>query len=159
MHAQAPVTGPPAGAPAPPAPLPEPAPGAPSALRVAGWSLVAVTVVSALGAAVLDVLTPAAAHAAAGTTPGWIDGLPGVGLAVPAALLLRRAPRNAVSWVLGGTGLLWAVDGLASSWLTLAVRADPALPGATLSFWFLNRFGAWLLLGLPLLLLLYPDGR
>jgi signal transduction histidine kinase len=120
---------------------------------------VVVTVAAAAGATVLDGLTPAAAREAAAATPGWIIGLPGVGLAVPAALLLRRVPRNAVSWVVGGTGLLWALDGVAQSWLTFALQYDPPLPGGTASFWFVNRFGAWLLLGLPLLLLLYPDGR
>jgi signal transduction histidine kinase len=120
---------------------------------------VVVTVAAALGATVLDVRTPAAAREAAAATPGWIIGLPGVGLAVPAALLLRRVPRNAVSWVVGGTGLLWALDGVAQSWLTFALQYDPPLPGGTASFWFVNRFGAWLLLALPLLLLLYPDGR
>jgi signal transduction histidine kinase len=127
--------------------------------RVTGWAIVAVTVVSALAAAVLDAVTPAGAREAAATAPGWIIGLPGVGLAVPAALLLHRAPRNAVSWVVGGTGLLWALDGAAQSWLTYAMQFDPPLLGATASFWFVQRFGAWLLLGLPLLLLLYPDGR
>jgi signal transduction histidine kinase len=127
--------------------------------RVTGWAIVAFTVVAALAAAVLDALTSHAARQVAAATPGWIIGLPGLGLAVPAALLLHRAPRNAVSWVVGGTGLLWALDGLAQSWLTYAVQYDPPLGGATASFWFVQRFGAWLLLGLPLLLLLYPDGR
>ncbi len=154
MQTQAPAT----GRATPPQATAAPAPAAP-ALRPAGWLVVAATVAAAAGAVVLDVLTPAAAREAAGATPGWTVGLPGVGLAVPAALLLRRLPRHAVSWVLGGTGLLWALDGLAQSWLTYAVQHDPPLAGATASFWFVNRFGAWLLLGLPLLLLLYPDGR
>ncbi|MGY1712560.1 histidine kinase [Geodermatophilus sp. SYSU D00758] len=128
-------------------------------MRLLGGTLVAVTVLCAFGAAVLDALTPDAARAAAAAGPGWVAGLPGMGLAVPAALLLRRAPRNPVSWVVGGTGLLWAADGLAQSWLTFALQHHPPLAGASASFWFVNRFGAWLLLGLPLLLLLYPDGR
>ncbi|PWW23653.1 histidine kinase/DNA gyrase B/HSP90-like ATPase [Geodermatophilus normandii] len=159
MQTQAPVTGPTTAPEAgPPAPR-ERAAGAAPALRVAGWLLVAVTVAAAVGAAVLDGVTPGAARDAAQTTPGWTVALPGAGLAVPAALLLRRAPRNAVSWVVGGTGLLWALDGLAQSWLTFAVQDDPPLAGATAAFWFVNRFGAWLLLELPLLLLLYPHGR
>ncbi len=154
MHTEAPAT----GRVTPPQVAAGPAPAAP-ALRPAGWLVVTATVAAAVGAVVLDVLTPAAAREAAGATPGWTVGLPGVGLAVPAALLLRRLPRHAVAWVLGGTGLLWALDGLAQAWLTFAVQSDPPLAGATASFWFVNRFGAWLLLGLPLLLLLYPDGR
>jgi signal transduction histidine kinase len=158
VHAGATVARSAATAPVSP-PDPSPAgPDRPRGLRWAAGALVVVTVAAAVGATVLDVRTPAAAREAA-ATPGWIIGLPGVGLAVPAALLLRRVPRNAVSWVVGGTGLLWALDGVAQSWLTFALQYDPPLPGGTASFWFVNRFGAWLLLGLPLLLLLYPDGR
>jgi signal transduction histidine kinase len=133
-------------------------------VRSLAWALVAVTVGSVAAAVALDVGTPASARSALEATPGWIFGLPGLLLVLPAALLLRREPRNAVSWVVGGIALLWSVDGLAQSWLTYAL-ADVAagtgepLPGATPAFWLVQRFGAWLLLGLPLLLLLYPDGR
>jgi len=124
-----------------------------------GWIGMAVTLAAVAGTVVLDLVTPATARAAAESGPGWEIGLPGLLLAVPGALLLRRAPRNAVSWVVAGTGLFWAVDGLVSSWLTYALQSDPPLAGTSAAFWFVQRFGAWLLLGLPLLLLLYPDGR
>ncbi|MBB3085458.1 sensor histidine kinase [Geodermatophilus sabuli] len=163
MQAATPVAEPTSAVPGGP---PTPSPGRPGdpdgahpAVRAAARALVVVTVGSAVAAAVLDVVTPAAAREAAHATPGWVFGLPGIGLALPAALLLRREPRNAVSWVVGGTALLWAVDGLAQSWLTSALQHDPPLPGGTLAFWLVQRFGAWLLLGLPLLLLLYPHGR
>jgi signal transduction histidine kinase len=68
-------------------------------------------------------------------------------------------PRHPVAWVLCVTGLHWALDGTASSWLAHATAREPALPGAALSFWVYQRLGAALLLSLPLLLLLYPDGR
>ncbi|MGY1715833.1 sensor histidine kinase [Geodermatophilus sp. SYSU D01106] len=128
-------------------------------VRALAWSGAAATLVAVAATAVLDVLTPDAARAAAGAGPGWEIGLPGLLLAVPGALLLSRAPRNAVSWVVAGTGLFWALDGLASSWLTYAVQDDPPLPAASAAMWFVGRLGAALLLGLPLLLLLYPDGR
>lgn len=117
------------------------------------------TIAAVAGSVVLDLVTPPAARAVADAAPGWEIGLPGLLLAVPGALLLRRAPENAVSWVVAGTGLFWAVDGLLSSWLTYALQSDPPLAGSSAAFWFVQRFGAWLLLGLPLLLLLYPDGR
>ena len=126
---------------------------------VLGWTVGLVAAATTIGAAVLDALTPASARTAAEATAGWIIGLPGLLLALPAALLLARLPRHPVSWVIAGNALVWGLDGLAQSWLTLAVQSDPPLPGATAAFWFVSRFGAWLLIGLPLLLLLYPDGR
>ncbi|SOD99023.1 sensor histidine kinase [Blastococcus haudaquaticus] len=138
----------------PPAPVP-----AGRVVPALGWVAAVVTVVAVALTAVLDAVTPEAARVAAVSGPGWEIGLPGLLLALPGALLMQRAPRNAVSWVVAGTAVFWAVDGLASSWLTYAVQEDPALPGASAAFWFVSRFGAWLLLGLPLLLLLYPDGR
>ncbi|WP_116450348.1 sensor histidine kinase [Blastococcus litoris] len=124
-----------------------------------GWVAAALTVAAVAGSAVLDAVTPESARAAAEAGPGWAIGLSGLLLAVPGGLLVQRAPRNAVSWVVAGSGLFWAVDALASSWLTYAVQSDPPLPGASVAFWVVGRLGAWLLLGLPLLLLLYPDGR
>jgi signal transduction histidine kinase len=158
VQAQAPVTGRTTIAPEPGAARPATRFRRPL-LRVIAGLLVVVNVGAALASGVLDALTPSAAREAAEAAPGWIIGAPGALLAVPAALLLLRAPRNAVSWVVGGTGLLWSLDGLAQSWLTYALQSDPPLAGATFSFWIVQRFGAWLLLGLPLLLLLYPDGR
>ncbi|TFV65932.1 UNVERIFIED_ORG: sensor histidine kinase [Bacillus sp. AZ43] len=144
---------------APPAVVPPAESPRPRVVPALGWVAAAATVAAVGASAVLDAITPASARAAAEAGPGWMIGLSGLLLAVPGGLLVQRAPRNAVSWVVAGTGLFWAVDALASSWLTYAVQSDPPLPGASLSFWFVGRVGAWLLLGLPLLLLLYPDGR
>jgi signal transduction histidine kinase len=123
----------------------------------AGCVLVAVaaTVVSA----VLDAAVPSAHRVATALEPGWVAGIPGLALTVPGALLLRRTGGHPVAWVLCVTGVHWAVDGTASSWLAYATLRDPALPGASAAFWVYQRLGATLLLSLPVLLLLYPDGR
>ncbi|MBN1093151.1 sensor histidine kinase [Blastococcus sp. TML/M2B] len=145
---------------APPVAPPPPSDAGPEPrFAVLGWTTAAVTLAAVAGSAALDLATPHAAREAVDSGAGWEIGLSGLLLAVPGALLVSRAPRNAVSWVVAAAALFWALDGLASSWLTYAVQSDPALPGASLAFWFVQRFGAWLLLGLPLLLLLYPDGR
>jgi signal transduction histidine kinase len=96
---------------------------------------------------------------AAELEPGWPSALSGLAMLVPGVLLLRLLPRHAVAWVLTGFGLLWLVDGLASSWAGYAVYVAPGTPGASAAYWFYARFGATLLLGLPVLILLFPDGR
>ncbi|WP_139220364.1 sensor histidine kinase [Trujillonella endophytica] len=150
---------------APPAagPLPPPEPPAPRARRrvapVVAWVVALVSGGATVAAIVLDAVTSTAAREAAHASAGWIIGAPGLFLAVPAWLLLARLPRHPASWVVAGNALVWGLDGLAQSWLTRAVQGDEPLPGATPAFWVVSRFGAWLLIGLPLLLLVYPDGR
>jgi signal transduction histidine kinase len=90
---------------------------------------------------------------------GWSSLLPGLAMAVPGALLLGRMPRHAVAWVLTIGGLFWALNGLAATWLVNATAEEPPWPGASLAFFLYFRAGAWLLLVLPLLLVLFPDGR
>jgi signal transduction histidine kinase len=157
VQAQLPVTGP--AVPEPETAVTPQRAHADRGTRAVAWAVLAVSVLATAATGVLDAVTSDAARAAADATVGWIIGLPGLALAVPGAVLLHRAPRNAVSWVLAMTGLLWALDGLAQSWLVYAVQSDPPLAGASAAFWFVQRFGASLLLSLPLLLLLYPDGR
>jgi len=123
----------------------------------AGAMLIAVAAwVTAL---VLDLRVPYAHRAVTVLEPGWVAGLAGLFLVAPGALLLRRMPRHPVAWVLVLTGVHWAVDGAAASWLAYATLSDPARTGAEPAFWLYQRLGASLLLSLPLVLLLYPDGR
>ncbi len=90
---------------------------------------------------------------------GWSSLLAGLAMAVPGALLLGRLPRHPVAWVLTAGGLFWAVNGLSASWLVNATAEQPPWPGASLAFFLFFRAGAWLLVLLPLLLVLFPDGR
>ncbi|MEU8140964.1 sensor histidine kinase [Nonomuraea sp. NPDC048901] len=91
--------------------------------------------------------------------PGWSAALSGLALLGPGVLLLRRLPRHPVAWALTGFGLLWLMDGLAASWAVYGVYVAPGTPGTAAAYWFYACFGASLLLGLPLLILLFPDGR
>ncbi|GAA1746197.1 sensor histidine kinase [Luedemannella helvata] len=126
---------------------------------VVAVAMVVVGVAVATVAAVLDAAVPAAHRETIVTDPGWTAGIPGLALVVPGALLLRQLPTHPMSWLLCLTGLHWIVDGAAASWLAYATTHQPALPGAPLAHWFYERVGALLLLSLPLVLLLYPDGR
>ncbi|MFC3382349.1 sensor histidine kinase [Couchioplanes caeruleus subsp. azureus] len=126
---------------------------------VVGGAAVALALAAVVGAAVIDTAVPAAHRAATRLDLGWVAGVAGAFLCAPGALLLHRMPRHPVAWVLLITGVHWALDGLACAWLAYATLSDPALPGAGLAFWLYQRLGASLLLSLPLILLLYPDGR
>ncbi|ROP33083.1 histidine kinase/DNA gyrase B/HSP90-like ATPase [Couchioplanes caeruleus] len=126
---------------------------------VVGVAAVALALAAVAAAAVIDAAVPAAHRAATQLDLGWVAGVAGAFLCAPGALLLHRLPRHPVAWVLLITGVHWAVDGLACAWLAYATLSDPALPGAGLAFWLYQRLGASLLLSLPLILLLYPDGR
>ena len=124
----------------------------PAALGAAVLLLCAATVV-------LDLRNGTNIPSAAELDAGWTSALSGLALVVPGLLLLHRLPRHPVAWVLTGSGLLWVVDGFASSWAAYAVYTHPGLPGASAAYWFYARIGAFLLLGLPLLILIFPDGR
>ncbi|MGW1340490.1 histidine kinase [Kribbella sp. NPDC002412] len=123
----------------------------PAVLGAAALLLVAATVA-------LDVRN-ADAPPAAELDEGWTAALSGLAQLVPGLLLLQRLPRHPIAWILTGSGLFWIVDGFASSWATYAIYTSPGLPGASAAYWFYSRLGAFLLLGLPLLILLFPDGR
>jgi hypothetical protein len=74
-------------------------------------------------------------------------------------LVQRRLPRHPIAWVLLLTGLLWSVDTLAGAWLVYAAFTAPGAPLGAVALWINLRLGSALLLGLPILLLLFPDGR
>jgi signal transduction histidine kinase len=90
---------------------------------------------------------------------GWTTNLAGAALIATGLLLLWRLPWHPVAVLLTGFGLFWGVDGLAAAWANYAAEIDPNVPLGTLAYWFVERMGAGLLLFLPLLLVLFPDGR
>ncbi|TDO45445.1 histidine kinase/DNA gyrase B/HSP90-like ATPase [Kribbella sp. VKM Ac-2527] len=122
-------------------------------------ALAAVAALLAAITVVLDLRNGGDIPVAAELDAGWTAVLSGLAQTLPGLLLLHRLPRHPVAWVLTISGLVWIVDGFASSWAAYAVYTSPGLPGASAAYWFYSRFGAVLLLGLPLLILLFPDGR
>ncbi len=108
-------------------------------------------------AALLDVRVPGAHRAVLQLQAGSLDSLTGVALAAAGMTVLGRFPRHALGWLMSVFGAWWAIDGLASSWLAYATAFD--LPGGSAAFLVYQRFGAGLVLLLPLVLVLFPDGR
>ena len=81
----------------------------------------------------------------------------GLMVTVVAAAILAARPRHVVGVVLAALGLVWNLNGLAESWAARSLAHN--LPGTDAAYWFVARFGAFLLTGLVVLLLVYPSGR
>ncbi|WP_155347734.1 sensor histidine kinase [Acrocarpospora pleiomorpha] len=124
-----------------------------------GPVLFAIAATATPAAMLIDMEVPNAHRAVLGLQPGGFDAMTGVALATAGMVVLARYPRHSLGLLMSAFGAWWALDGTASSWLAYATMHDPALPGASAAFSVYQRFGAGLLLLLPLVLLLFPDGR
>ncbi|GAA4941577.1 histidine kinase/DNA gyrase B/HSP90-like ATPase [Actinomycetospora succinea] len=93
------------------------------------------------------------------TAAGWPNAVAGLAQLLPGLLVLRDRPRHPIGWVLVASGVLWMIGGLASAWMVFAVYRHPELPGAVLGLHLGYRWGAFAIVGLPLLMVLFPDGR
>jgi two-component system NarL family sensor kinase len=120
-------------------------------------ALLAVLALSCLVASVwFDLVVPDAVQESTGGGSATSTVVPGLLLVAAAAVVLHVHPRHPVGRVLAVVGAVWAVDGVLSGWIGLASMHD--LPGVAFSYWFVARFGAVLLSGLVVLLVLYPTG-
>lgn len=90
---------------------------------------------------------------------GWTYALLGPLLAGLATRVLVRDPRQGFGWALAWLGCFWSLDGVCQSWVRFAIRADEALAGSNVAWWFLARAGSFLPATIALLLLLFPTGR
>lgn len=91
--------------------------------------------------------------------PGWPWVVNGALLGVLAAIVLVHDRRQRFGWLLALSGLFWALDGFAQSYVHAGLGADSAWPQMTFALWFLNRFGAYLTAVTAVLLLVFPTGR
>ena len=74
------------------------------------------------------------------------------------ALVASRRPKNSVGWIMCAIGMLFASNGLAGSYAAHALYSgSEPMPGAAFAAWANVWTGSIPLL--PLLLLLFPDGR
>lgn len=120
--------------------------------------VLAACLILSAAAVTLDVLN-APTVVPAEVYPAWTSVLAGLALAVPGCLLLRHIGSHPVGWVMAVGGLLWCLDGAAAGWWPYALYTSPGAPLATPAYFFGARLGAVLMLAVPLVLLLFPDGR
>lgn len=131
------------------------------ARRVLGLptGLVAVLVALLVGSALLDAQVTDAQRGAALLGRGALSAAIGAVVGLCGAAILAERPRHRVGLVLAATGLLWAVDGACESYAVVGLQSSPPLPGTGLAYWFVAEVGAFLLVALPVLLVVYPSGR
>lgn len=119
------------------------------------WPLWALCVALAVLAVLLDQGTPVVRHFAI-----WA----GIALLVyptVGALVVSRRPKNAVGYILLGLGIVLEIQVFAAAYSNYARFAQPDSPAAkVLSAWLTPwSIGPTVVLGLVLLVLLFPDGR
>ncbi len=129
----------------------------PRSLPAVPVGLASTALVVTAAAAYLDTGATAGQRAAVHAGYGVVSAVIGSVVVAAAVVILVERPRHAVGVVLAALGTVWAVDGLMESWS--AYSFGTGRPGTDAAVWFVARFGASLLLGLPLLLVLYPTGR
>ncbi|GAA2229218.1 histidine kinase [Herbiconiux moechotypicola] len=126
--------------------------------RLVAAAAVVVVVACAVVAVVLDLGAPIVEEfgsASSGTVPGLV-------LTIPGALLMWRLGPHPIAVVLVVFGMLWGLDGPAVGLVNHALATE-SVGGvadvlASWGFWYYVRLGAVLVLPIPLILLLFPDG-
>lgn len=132
-----------------------------------GRVLAVVVSLLALGALVacvwLDIANEPADRARAMMGWGTISATVGAIAVATQVPVLWRHPWHPVAWVITATGLLWALDGLCESWAAYGMAQiaehGQSAPLSGFAVWVVAQLGAFLLVGLPLVLVLYPTGR
>ena len=123
--------------------------------RVLAIALGALSLLILVGAAVLDGVR-AGSGGQSNAEFGSVTAALGTIVVGCGCLILARYPRHPVAVALLAFGFLWSIDGLLESWARLGASLPDPLPGTGFAFWFVDRIGAFLLVGLPVLLVLYP---
>lgn len=101
-------------------------------------------------------------HARLGTADGgdWIRlALSAVMVGVLGWLLADRRPDHPLGWLLLAVAVLFGLSGFGDAWAVFALAARPGTPGGVWAAWVSERFTAVLSAGLPLTLLVLPDGH
>jgi hypothetical protein len=125
------------------------------------WTIVAATALMSVVSLVLLGPTPPGG-AVSSSDPAWLVWLDNILSAVVylafgavGAVILSRRPGNTIGLLLVGIGLCAGVALTADAY----VSADATSPGAPWAAWIGGWVGSTAMAGLPLVLLLFPDGR
>ena len=130
-----------------------------SRARVPAVAVVAAALLMVAACLVLDVVNDPADRTRSMMGWGTLTASVGALAVATQAPVLWRHPRHPVAWVITATGLLWSFDGLCESHAAWGMAHSPYLPLSGFAVWVVAQLGAFLMVGLPLVLVLYPTGR
>ena len=127
-------------------------------LRAIGVSLVALTGAAVAGSAVLLILTRSVPGMSASRQEMVAQDIMVIALGVPGAWLLFKLPQHPVGWLMVGVSTALALNSLGGTWAAYATSEGRDLPFAAAGL-VLLRLAALSEVGVPLLLLVFPNGR
>ncbi|MDI2098831.1 sensor histidine kinase [Ruicaihuangia caeni] len=91
--------------------------------------------------------------------PAWTLALPGGCLASAGALMAGRMPRHPIAVILLVFGFGQLLVGLSAGWVNVAATGSPELPLVAAALWLVQRCSGIAMFAVPLVLVLFPDGR
>ncbi|WP_167137048.1 MULTISPECIES: sensor histidine kinase [unclassified Diaminobutyricimonas] len=95
----------------------------------------------------------------AAVAPGWTGGLPGIALATTGAILLWRLPWHPIACILLFFGAAQTFFGFCAGWVNIAAIAWREAPLVDVAFLTVQQVSGLTLLAIPLVLVIFPDGR
>ncbi len=122
---------------------------------VAAWSLLVLIILLSVADLPLGVATRYAGSGYGENLVAFIVLLP---VALVGFVVARRQPGNPIGWMFLGLVALLALGGVGADYAWLSYRLGHHLPLAVVGV-FLAPAWVWLFLALPLVILLFPDGR
>ncbi|QNO37571.1 sensor histidine kinase [Protaetiibacter sp. SSC-01] len=128
-----------------------------AAARLTGAVGLVVSIACVAGGIALD-LVLADAGEVGPVAPGW-TGLSHLAMAITGAVLLMRVAWHPIAIVLLGFGVLGSVGALASAWVGIAARLWTDAPLAEAALFVNQRLFDSTIVAVPLVLVLFPDGR
>jgi hypothetical protein len=88
----------------------------------------------------------------------WILGITAVGFLLLGSLIVTNIPGNRIGWVMVVAGAAWLVYESGAAYARLSLAEGP-FPLEHFGAWLGTWTGALFLLGFPIILLIFPDGR
>lgn len=124
--------------------------------QILPWAIAAMTVLALAGSFVLAVL---AGEHGSSTLQGVLSAVATISTSAVGLVLATRRRSNSIGWILLGSGVFLALQGLTTTYAEYAILADPgALPAPRWAVAFEDRTWPALFFGVTAIAFVFPDG-